>query len=745
MSLIDPYSSCPCGSGQKFKWCCHKVEPFLERFERLNDGGQVEAANHALDEGLRKVPDNPLLAIKKCLALLDEDQPKLALPTIESAAAKHPGHANLRGLLTQLVVEIDGPTAAVATYQKALQDVPEAGRETLLLYAQMLAIALAEHSLVPAAIKHWALAARSSQTEAARMSAVGALKKVKLASLWLRNDYQPSPPPEGLQGHHRDLYEKALGDVEAGLWSLAADAFEKIDEEADLPEARRNLALCRLWLGDHPGAEEALRSYVPRAEPTEDTVDLEAVRQLIAPPAESDLLDNMRLVWPIRDRDGLIERLRNDTSVIAQVRPANERGPIEGDTFFVLARPQIDANDFVDANDVGRVVGEVLVEKDTVALFGCEDGTLDALSDRFTTLAGPTIPPAHPKTKRLGRISRLDRLMNERWVFPVGVPKEKAREALTNGRRLIMIARWSKTPLSVLGDRTPEQAISAGAATVQLRAAWNLIEEALEVPGSRELDPAYQERLGIPVPPPIDPATVDIDQVHLGRLHRIPADRLDDGRLLALHRRAGLNGCILAVGKAAQAVSERPALLDTPNGLDRFALFRELAQLAAMRQDRESVMAYVQIGRDGDPPELKAARATRWDMLELRLMTLFDPPEEWVPRLHAIVNTNRTDHEGMNHIISELLELGLLRVVPLEDGPEGEQFAIDSRTLQTLFDRYGPRIKTIGDTGTADRADAIWTPAKEAASRGGSTIWTPGSAPQASGPGDPPKVILTRP
>ena len=67
MALVDPYSPCPCGSGQKFKWCCQKVEAFAERAERLYEGGQIDAALGTLDEGLRKVPDNPWLLVRKAL------------------------------------------------------------------------------------------------------------------------------------------------------------------------------------------------------------------------------------------------------------------------------------------------------------------------------------------------------------------------------------------------------------------------------------------------------------------------------------------------------------------------------------------------------------------------------------------------------------------------------------------------------------------------------------------------------
>ena len=67
MAGVDPYSPCPCGSGQKFKWCCHKVEAYAERAQRLFESGQVEAAIEALDEGLRKEPGNAWLLTRKAL------------------------------------------------------------------------------------------------------------------------------------------------------------------------------------------------------------------------------------------------------------------------------------------------------------------------------------------------------------------------------------------------------------------------------------------------------------------------------------------------------------------------------------------------------------------------------------------------------------------------------------------------------------------------------------------------------
>ncbi len=67
MALVDPYSLCPCGSGQKYKWCCQRVEPYIERAQRLLDNHQHEQALKPLEEGLVKEPDNASLLLRKAI------------------------------------------------------------------------------------------------------------------------------------------------------------------------------------------------------------------------------------------------------------------------------------------------------------------------------------------------------------------------------------------------------------------------------------------------------------------------------------------------------------------------------------------------------------------------------------------------------------------------------------------------------------------------------------------------------
>src|SRR5215831_13961151 len=56
---LDSYSSCPCGSGKKFKWCCQPIHVDIDRAYRQDAEGQHEAALKIMDQLVAAHPANP--------------------------------------------------------------------------------------------------------------------------------------------------------------------------------------------------------------------------------------------------------------------------------------------------------------------------------------------------------------------------------------------------------------------------------------------------------------------------------------------------------------------------------------------------------------------------------------------------------------------------------------------------------------------------------------------------------------
>ncbi len=138
MAAVEPYSPCPCGSGQKFKWCCHKVEAQAERAQRLFDSGQPEAAIKALDEGLRKDPSNPWLLTRKALYQIRQGQSEEAKQSLQRVLEKRPNHLGALILLTQLTLETEGPVAGATQFQQAISATCPEDRKVLATTASSL-------------------------------------------------------------------------------------------------------------------------------------------------------------------------------------------------------------------------------------------------------------------------------------------------------------------------------------------------------------------------------------------------------------------------------------------------------------------------------------------------------------------------------------------------------------------------------------------------------------------------------
>ena len=741
MAVVDPYAPCPCGSGQKFKWCCQKVEAYAARSEKLYEGGQVDAALKALDEGLRKVPDNAWLLTRKALILQEEGKPELAKTVLERAVAVQPAVLAAQALLVRAILEVDGPAAGAAQLQKALAASTPEHRGTLAETAQLVAVFLSQEEHIPAAIQHLHLAEELSGDERPMIgAALNMIQGNPAVSAWLKHPYELAPPPEGLDDASRERFDQALEAADQGLWARAAATFEALDKP-ESTAAILNAGLCRLWLADAAAAVAALRRYSSRIGETEEAVDLEALCQLSAPLEGDDVVERVHLIWPLKDRAAVLEALRGDTRVAFEgpgpIDPDDPDSP-PVDHFVLLDRPQ-PAEGVVASRveDLPVVLGRALVGQEIVALEALDDGRLDALKDRFTDLAGPGIPPAHPKTKVLDKVARVSALMQTEWLLPKAIGRPELDRLQRQNRLRVLRHVWPETPMPYLGGRTPRQAARDGHGRVALRAALCQMETSEAEWGDEAETARLRAELGLEPEPSIDPETVRIDRVHLSRLHRIPAEHLDDDRLIALYLRARMYVLSSALERSARALSQRPALLET-GIIDRFGVFADLASLGLAHAGSADAFAWIQRGRRDEPAALRAANAPRWDLLEVRLRSRIEPPEVWVPLLAVALERYQQDPEASQVILSNLLDMGLVQLVPAPDRPEG--MYLDTRRLSALISHYGPKVTTAaGGLGISATKGEIWTPGGPS-SGSSSGLWTPGSTPAAGG--DKPKLIL---
>lgn len=751
MALVDPYAPCPCGSGQKFKWCCIKVEPYAERAKRLLDSGQLEGALAAIDEGLAKVAENPWLMMQKAIVQIELGQVDGAKATLSRLVEKQPEHRGSSTLLTRLVLETEPPANGTALFQRILKNSPAKERSGLALLANYVGFYLNKAGFPGTAIKHLDLAKElaasdpdpNRERELAQSGLVKVLESSQAISPWEKTPYRLLPAPAGVPAAVQEKFDRALDRAKAGLWSDAAELFLELSTGGQVgPIADRNLGLCRFWLADVPGAVEALRRYVMKAPHSVDAVDIEALCQEIAEPTAGQLVEFIQLSWPLRNREGLIEALKKDPKVdYSGSQPANPEdmsSPVI-DYYLMLDRPKTEeAREGLTPDDIPRVQGTVLIGADTVQLEAHDNGQLDALTDRFTTIAGRNIPPAHPRTKVLDKTDKSELALSWNWSLPAELSAEESERLNREEGARVIRDIWPDTPMSYLHRRTPRQVAGHPNAEVPLRAAILHYQFSSRKMASLVDWASIRDELKIPAEPEIDPATVKIEEVHLARLEQIPCDRLDDARLAALYQRANRYGLIDAIYRSGLAIADRPGFCSKHN-IPEARLFGELAVHAARDNERAQAMEWLRRGRAEEPSSIRLPMTPIWELHELQIKMMFDQPEDWVPDL-AVILERYADNPSASQIINaRLVNLGLIRLVSDPERP-GETL-VDPRPLQYLLQQFGPRITTSsGYLGVSATKGEIWTPGS--ATGGSSSLWTPGS--EAGGPSsaDRPRLIL---
>ncbi|CAN5870384.1 protein disulfide-isomerase [soil metagenome] len=733
MALLDPYSLCPCGSKQKYKWCCQKAEAVAIRVERALQSQLLDQAMLAVEEGLKKDRDNFWLLTRKAMIFESREEPEPALEALRQVLSKMPGHVGARVQMVQYAIQFGNPAAGASALQDALSACKPEHRDFLSGAAQLVGVMLAQVNQVPAALMHLELGgADDEDTDPLVRSTYFTLRSDPVISPWLKHPYDLSPAPAGLDGEATRRFEEAVHLAENGLWGEAATRFESFDREA-IAEADRNLGLCRLWMADNQGAVEALRRYIAKVGPTPEAVDLEVLCQLTEPITGDDLIERVQLVWELKDRKGLLATLSREKT---EARTVHFEGtaPIDPDDpksfevhqYALLDRPLPQSRPDLTPAELPRILGRVIVADKTVALDTFDDDQLDSLKDRFTDLAGTTIPPAHPKTKVTDKLSRIYVTLQSEWVLPKGLNKAEIDRIRGEERRRVYNEIWPETPMPFLGGRTPRQAARDGDAEIPLRAA--ICQFNYGPSNSRDIVDFnhFREEFGIEPEPVPDLETTDVETLHLARLDRVPANRLDDQKLSSLFLRARSAMIPRALENACRALIGRPALLDSKSPIERFTVFSDLANLVLSWGNKAEALALVDRGRRDEPGPHRTENAPRWDMLLVRLRARSEPPEAWVSELAIILERYKDIQVANTIILSNLLDMGLVQMSPSPDQPD--QMILDSRPLMALLSRHGPRITSASGTlGVSAARPEIWTPEQGSGSSGG--VWTPGSSP----------------
>ena len=251
----DPYSSCPCGSGKKFKWCCQPIHAEIERaFEQYNSG-QHEAAQRTMAEVVREHSGNPEAWGRQAQLLAISGKVEEAEQALQKAFDLNPNYPfgfMLRGTFRQQEGELIG---ALMLFRKAAEAYAPDAHDPLSYIHELIAdleLRLNKPVAARAALKralHFQPAnAELKQAFEAMFGEKSRLPKAAARDYELRSPAQPSPE-----------WQAALAEASTGKLTDALRVFrEWTKAHADDSAGWYNLGLVESWLGDNPAAAQSL-------------------------------------------------------------------------------------------------------------------------------------------------------------------------------------------------------------------------------------------------------------------------------------------------------------------------------------------------------------------------------------------------------------------------------------------------------------------------------------------------------
>jgi len=465
---LDPYVSCPCGSGKKFKWCCAPYYPEVEKAFDLEQQRQHEAALAGMKELTRKHADKPPVWGYYAQFLYNAGQREQAEEAVSEALKLNPNFGMAHFLRAQFRENEGELIGALLLYRKAAEGYdPEAHDALTNVY-----------------VKIYQIETMLNRPVAAR----AALERVV--------HYQPADPElraqfEGEFGKEGGLPAAAAKkytfrptakpialDLATGRFGDARKAFEQLTAlTPDDPAAWFNLGVVLAWMGEQPKAVDALAKSIDletddrRAE--EAGVLVEVLRCGQGMEAEADYLAH-GYVMPIRDANAVMQMLQEwgQAGKIRGVRASRETGMMMG--LVVEELPSLLA---VGSATLARVTAKIIIANGVIHVTHPNRESVAKVADEIRT----AVQLAVESPQEITRAISLGDVALEALAQPVQTSDIAAAEGkLRDHARNFFENVWIHRPLKSLAGNSPLDAVGSSALRKRVFGAVKFMEDCLK-------------------------------------------------------------------------------------------------------------------------------------------------------------------------------------------------------------------------------------------------------------------------
>ena len=716
----DPYSSCPCGSGKKLKFCCGEFLPDLQRAFRLREK-QPEAEVKMFRDLLRKHPDKDVILRELTLTLNELGLSAEARHEIANFLKAHPDQPTALLSMAEISLQEDGFEASRRILHRTFQICARSQPAGISFLASIVAAEMGRVGCLMAAREHLSLAVRTATGERQRNLVLQLVRFESETTLpyLFRSAYTLLPVDCSEDAAQQDVRARKLSIL--GCWEPAAIIYNRLADAYPTEGAIwYNLGLCQSWDGRLAESAGSLHHAATLLKDFDQAVTAEAVAQQIESQLSTERFSSFAVRLNVRSVSELLTRLesepllhRNDshdhddcnhpdgTSHAAEMILLSSAITAEELTDASLLPESIADVDLYDISDADKAVAAGIHHP--FLLVSASENHLDTALVKLRAIAADLITTSgEEEEKELISFERPEsRPFDHRFFCPAGMTQKRFRE-LTRQREPQAVEAWMQAPQTSLGGKSALEAASDESLNVK-RAAC--VVGLMVIAARNDLAPDFasvRQRLNVPTPSPREvPEGMVIAAVPAIDYERIDPSKLTDTQLHEFTNRCSVLGLRHQIRAGLDELTKRPLGIkeyDARRGwLMRAAIARveEDYDLAyqCLNQARESAATGPEAFRHQLELDIRELSYRLDDPADPALITLLhrvrDRYLHKIPEIEGVIR-EQLEIAGCSHLASEL-----------EGG------------MQVVGVGTGSSLWTPGVTEEAAEGGKLWVPGQE--------------------------------
>lgn len=684
---LDPYQSCPCGSGKKLKWCSPRVIEEADRAVALVSGGQIENGIHQLDRLVQSHSE------PRCLNMYLQTQRAIcqvrANPELDILAEldRIAGEADEYALPHVLTAEVYAQNAAweevVDSGRKGLARCPA---EAVDVRAELLTVLAAAFEACYMPIAGWAAGMQGKKLKPNNdvfEDLVQRIQQNPLLPNFIRHGLRFQSPDE-LEVFNEDrsaAWERATaGERQWRLEEVEKAFSELVKEDPRDLAAWYNLGVARAWLGDNAGAVAAFEQRLKLESSDEEAAKIAEIMLVLnwATTMEESSDFTLHQASYAIDLRSFAERTK-DFKRLARVRSSQQGVEL----FFILDK---DVGEQIDPMLVGPTpssIAMLLVTPQTCALRSTVKEWYAEAKETIEKQFGDAL-----QFEMEGAIIAPP----EAWMHELvglcvprgGETAEAARERRVTG---YFEETWINKPLKVLGSISPIDAAGSKPLRRKLEAIVRDLERRMKLFNVGYNFDRVRNKLGlmslIPAGTKKEDTPLDVGAFSAAQLADLDPAKIDDAALLSAYKSA--NGMDLPT-TALKFAAEMTSRSSLANQVEMIPVFRRLVLDRLERRKNAEALQLVDAALGYDVARYGSRNAAEILTLKARCLSadgrkkeaadvyrelLKAHPKEIRSAAEAVEGAMR---DGDWRLARELAEVGLARAQETRQRDFQEQF-----------------------------------------------------------------------